>query len=330
MNRRQWLSAYPILLLNACRGRRSLHKLRVSAFPGTSASGLYLAEEAGCFQSLGLEVEIRLTSSTPQTVPLLASGQLDASFGALSAAFLNAAARGLPIRIVAVLDRASPRCGGTGTLYGRRAVFPEGLTNLRRLKGRRVAISARSGVSGFFLDILLGTAGMSSGDVQVVELRQEEAVAALVGGNIDAAVCSHGELELDALSSKIVRGLSVGEVFPDLQYSFAMFGPSLLGAPPEIGIRFLTAYFRGARDYQLGKRPRALRELARAARPELKLAREACHWSAGAEEIIDPHSVQRFLDWALRKGFCRRKPELAQLIDTRYLGEAQRRFRDGA
>jgi ABC-type nitrate/sulfonate/bicarbonate transport system substrate-binding protein len=326
MNRRQWLCAASAGLAG-CTRRSGQRQVRVSSFPGGSASGLYLARESGYFREAGIEVDIRLTTSTPQNIPLLAGRQLDASFGALNPAFLNAVAQGLPLKIAAVLDKASPECGGTGTIYGRRTMFPSGVMDLRLLKGRRVAVSARTGISGFFLDTLLQTASMTSDDVYLVELRQEEAVAALVGGGIDATVCSHRELELDRLSAKIVRGLSIGDVFPNLQYSFAVFGPTLLEGDPEIGIGFLAAYLRGAADYQAGKTPQFLGGDSKEEGDASGLSSEKCHLGGVMDEELDSSSITHFVDWAVGRQYCRQRPSLDRLVDTRFWQEARRRRR---
>lgn len=327
MKRRQWLCAVSGAILAGCTERNGLRKIRVSSFPGGSASGLYLALEAGYFTDAGLDVEITLTTSTPQNIPLLTSRQLEASFGALNPAFLNVAARGVPIRVAAVLDKVSPECGGTGTIYGRRAMFPNGILDLHLLKGKRVTVSANTGISGFFLDTLLQSAGMTSADVEVLELRQEEAVAALVSGGVAAAVCSHRELELDRLTDRIVRGISVGEVVPGLQYSFALFGPSMLEGDSETPVRFLRAYLRGAQDYQAGKVPRFL---GGEQDDDDGMSSEKCHLGGVLDEAVDPHSVEFFVEWAVRRGYCPSRPTLSQLIDDRFWQEARRTYQHEA
>ena len=329
MTRREWMTALP-LALACCGGNTGRRRLVVSAFPGNSANGLYVAQEDGHFARQGLEVDVRLSTSTPQSIPLLARGQYDVSFGGVSAAFLNAASGGLPLRIMAVLDKAQPNCGGTGTLYGRRTLYPKGLRDLRLLRGRRVAIASRNAVSGFFFDAMLLSAGMTLRDVELLEMRQPEAVAALVAGGIDAALCSHGETDLDALSSKIVKGLSVGEVKPNLQYSFAYYGRSLTEAGPEARIRFLTAYFQGARDYDRGRIPKALSQLTSGNASTAAQSVESCHFSVAATESLDAGSLEQFAEWALRNGYCRRKPDTASILDAAVLAEAQRRFRSAA
>ncbi len=327
MTRKEALLAISGGALASCSRPSNGRLIRVSAFPGGSANSVYLAQEAGYFAREGLDVEIRLTTNTPQNVPLLGRGRLDVGLGALNPALLNGVAAGLKVRIVGVLDVASPRCGGTGTLYGRRSLFPNGLSDLRQLRGRRIAISSRTGITGFFLESLLNSAGMNSSEVQVLEVSQSEAVAALVGGGLDATVCSHREMELDRFSAKIVRGPSVGEVYPDLQYSFAVFGPTLLSGSPEAGIRFLAAFLRGARDQRAGKVPQILSGGTREGDETTAMSAELCHWNEIDGSAIDLASIGRFVAWAERSGYSPKRVEPAELIDARFWGEAQRRSR---
>jgi NitT/TauT family transport system substrate-binding protein len=288
-----------------------------------SMSGLYVAHEEGYFAAVGLEVEIQQMLQTAHAAPLLVSGELDAAFLVLSPALINAVAKGALLRIVAAREMASPNCGSAGALYGRREVFPDGLADPAQLKGKRVAFSGRANIGEFYLDSLLAEAGLSSNDVESVPLGTPELVAALVGGNVDAIVFSHVERDLDR--PDVVKGMGLAQVYPNLQFSFVFFGPSLMRGDVETGVRFLTAYLRGTRDFLAGKTPRYLTEMARLTGRDPGYAQNACRNILAPDGVVDPRSVDRCIEWAVRKGYCPRSAAVARFIDTRFLDEIRRR-----
>lgn len=49
-----------------------------------------------------------------------------------------------------------------------------------------------------------------------------------------------------------VKGDWFGPRLSNFQLSYIVFGKNLLDGPPEIGVRFLKAYFRGSEDFLHG------------------------------------------------------------------------------
>lgn len=331
MHRRSFLQAAgAFLTLTACQEENpspaGVTRLQVSSFPRIAMSGLYLAEELGYFSEAGLDVEILQITSSPHVIPLLAGGELDVAFVALSPSLINAVTKGANLRLVAGREIASSTCGAVGTVYGNREVFPKGIGDLSLLKGKRVSISYMASVTEFYLDTLLASVGLSSDEVQLVVLRAPEAAAALVGGKVDAIISSHFEKDLEALSASVVRGVGLADLLPNYQYSFIVFGPTLLEDKREAGVRFLAAYLRGATDFLNGKTPRYLDELARASRMDPERARNACRNTFAPDGSIDLPSVQRFVEWAVGKRYCASQTAAAQLVDESFIKEAQLRF----
>jgi len=143
-----------------CRRRPAPGVLRVSAHPFYSMSGLYLANELGYFEDLGLKVEIETIASSTQAIPLLAGGKLDVVFSAHSASLVNAIARGSRLAIVAGREIAAPGCSDNSVFYGRRSVFPSGLKDVRLLKGKRVGADTSVSIGAFSFDTILAGGGL--------------------------------------------------------------------------------------------------------------------------------------------------------------------------
>lgn len=308
-------------ILGGCgaKGYRENSLLRVATVPGVYSSPLHLAVELGYFTNAGLRVEIHSFGSDSETVPPLAAGQIQAALSSVTPAFVNAVAKGRHLRIVAGRQIASPTCGSVGTLYGNRNTFPDGLSNLRRLKGKRIAVTGFTTFTAFCLDTFLAIAALSADDVDRVALRQQESIPALIAGKLDAIVVSQFDNALEAVSPVVIKGISLGAILPNFQVSYMMFGPSLLEAASQIGASFLAAYLRATDDFMAGKMPKFLDEYARNSRLDANKLRLGCHdWFAKNGEV-DLSSVRRSVDWMVARNFCQQRFEAAQLVDARFV-----------
>ncbi len=327
MRRRRVLASLAAVVLAGCgKQRRQRHRLRVGLIPRFTLAPLYLADELGFFREAGLEVEFRQVQGTVQMLPPLVGGGLEVSFNMASAGLVNAVLKGARLRIVASREVAVPGCGTGGAIFAHRRAFPQGLRDLRQLKGKRVAIGEPAGLTAFFLDQILGSAGMSTHDVEVVAMRRQEAAAALIGGKLDAISAADFDKDLDLVSADVIRSVTLADVLPNCQYSFVLFGPALLDGDPEIGTRFLEAYLRGVREFRSGTTPRALESLALASHTSPAQARAACRDFVTADGRVDLSSIQRFVDWAAKRGFTPQAVDASQLIETRFIEAALHRL----
>jgi NitT/TauT family transport system substrate-binding protein len=322
MDRRQWLGQCLALVTGAiggCGRRRTSGVVRVATVPGMYSAPVHLAAERGYFSDAGLEAAIEPCGDDSQAVVLLASGQVDAALMALTPAFVNALAKQSRMRIVASRQIASASCGSVGTLYGNRSVFPRGMGDLGELKGKRIAVTGITAFTAFCLDAFLEKAGLETDSVRVTPMRPQESIAALVAGKLDAAVVSQLEYDLEARSPKVVKGISLGSIYPDFQVSFAMFGARLLDREPRTGARFLAAYLRGASAFMAGETPGFLDNYARQSHLDPEKIRKGCHGWFAKGGAIDAGSVNRWMDWMTRRQFCVRRLTFEELTDTRFL-----------
>jgi NitT/TauT family transport system substrate-binding protein len=297
-----------------------MRELKVAYVPRITVAGLYVAEEEGFFRQAGLNVVRVVQRRNEYLVPLLTGGQIDIGFVQVTPSLINAISSGARIRIVAGRDTATGACGLIGALYGMRRTFPHGFDDLRVLKGKRVAISRPTNMEAFCLDTYLTKAGLSFADIQVVNMDQSQSVTALVEGRIDATVCNFLESRPDGVSPDIIRGPTLADIFPAMQFNFVGFGASLLEGDPRIGAAFLTALFRGAAAFSAGKQSKSLLDLLnRELGMDPQLAAQSCRSAPAQDGVIDLPSVQRLVDWTVRKGFCAQPPSIANLVDTRFV-----------
>lgn len=117
--------------------------------------------------------------------------------------------------------------------------------------------------------------------------------------------------------------------FPNgFQYSYAHFGRALLDGDIRSGSAFLTAYFRAVREFRAGLVPGALDRLAMESGMDPAAVRTACRSRLSQDGRIERASVQRMIDWSVKRGFIAARMDASQMIDSPFLDHAMRRGED--
>ena len=307
------------IVYSACTRRTESRVIRVSAHPHFSMSSLYLAKELGYFAEQGMSIEIENIPSAIRTIPPAAGGKLDVVFSSSNTSLVNAIAKGARLRIVAGREITAPDCSDNCVLFGRQEVFPNGLDDVRLLRGKRVAADMSTSNGNFGVDTILASAGMTVEDLGILRMRKSELVVSLLSKTIDAIFISDFGLRFVDMKDQIVKGIRLADILPNYQYSFIIFGARLLDGDPDTGIRFLSAYLRGVREYRKGKTPAFLVELARSNGMDPVVARKKCRNGSVADGRIDLPSLDRFVQWAVAKKLCPIPIRAKQLVDTRFL-----------
>lgn len=150
---------------------------RVATLVWVGYAPIHLAKEKGFFRDHGIEVELRDIEDTAARRAALSSGSVDASVDIVDS-FANAAAAGLPARVVLKLDDSM---GGDGIVVRRE------IESVADLAGKTVAYP-QGQPSHFFLLAVLEDAGLSSKDVRSLPMEADQAGAAFVSQQVDAAV----------------------------------------------------------------------------------------------------------------------------------------------
>ncbi len=162
---------------------------------------LYIAQDKGFFKEEGVDVQLILMEDTKLRYAALAAGQVDA---------IATATGTMPLYLKPGLDFAffglfDDSHGGDGI------VANKDIAGIAGLKGKRVAFEQGS-ISNFYLDVLLGRAGLGEKDIVAVNMTAGDAGSAFVTGNVDAAVTwepwlsrgkktAHGHLLVDTTTT---------------------------------------------------------------------------------------------------------------------------------
>jgi NitT/TauT family transport system substrate-binding protein len=226
--------------------------LTIGLVPSLSFANLLAAEDLGAWDAEGLNVTFK-TTTTADSVPLLARGDLDAASAAVSGGFFNAVDSGIGVRM-SILGGAYPEDGFPvdgpvpGGFYVRKDLVDSGdVTSISDLKDRTVALSGSVGTGNSILTAyFLDQGNLTWDDVNLTTVATADVKTAFDAGTIDAAAVASGfsaMVEADGVASQIadlgaMQGLS--QVF--------LLGPRLLEDNPEVGVRFIRGLLRASEE----------------------------------------------------------------------------------
>jgi NitT/TauT family transport system substrate-binding protein len=227
---------------------------RVVRFGSPSAvsdAGVFIARDRGYFREVGLDVESVHFQSGPNTVPAMASGDLETAGGTLSVATLNAVDRGIDLKMVA--DKGTSRPGFEYVQVPlRRALWDSGeVRDVAGLRGRTIAVASLQSGAESLVARILSRGGLGIGDVNLIPLEYSDMVVAYGNGAIDASYIIE-----PATAAARERGLIVewepghASAAVDGVYQGAtLVYAGQFAAQTDSARRFMVGYLRGLRDY---------------------------------------------------------------------------------
>lgn len=205
---RHWLLCCCLLLVAlvapACDlGKSKPRPLRLGTVIWPGFAPFYVARDLDLYPGPGLDIVVTSTGVDTTHAFLHKRADLIASTLAEAIRFID---QGANLKIPLVLDQSN---GGEGI------VARHGISSVRDLKGRRVAVEIGT-ESQYMLIRALSSGGLSTEDVTLVGMPLEECLAALERGEVDAAA-----LWEPLVSEALEKGLSVifsskqipGEIF---------------------------------------------------------------------------------------------------------------------
>lgn len=151
--------------------------LRIAHSTWVGYGPLHLADELGYLREEGVEVTFNQIEEKAIQMAGLMGGRLDAIATGVDAV-IPYANPGACFRYILALDESY---GGDGL------VATKDIETLQDLRGKNVAFN-EGGISHFWLSSILAKEGMSIQDVQAVNMTPDNAAAAFMAGQVDAAV----------------------------------------------------------------------------------------------------------------------------------------------
>jgi NitT/TauT family transport system substrate-binding protein len=231
--------------------------------PSVQFAPFYLAQQEGWYADAGLDVAFQ-NKIDPDLITLVGQGAIDVGIGD-GTSVIPAVSQGIPVRYIA-------------TIYGkfRSVVFAKassGIATAADLAGRKIGTPGRYGSGWIMLQALLGSAGLTTGDVEIVEYPDFTQRAAVEQGAVDAATgfANNEPVQLGLDGDKAVV-LRIDDITP-LPGPGLIAGASTLETKAEAIDAFVTATLRAMTA--IAADPERGLDAAVAAVPELGTARDA-------------------------------------------------------
>jgi len=291
-------------------------KVAIGISGWTGFAPLTLAKEAGIFKKHGLDVSIK---KIPQKDRHLAIASGDVQCAATTVeTWVVWNANGVATTQIFQLDKSY---GADGM------VVKPNITKISDLKGKTVAASAPGTSPYFALAWILKKNGMSTKDVNIVNLEPQAAANAMIAGTAGVDAAMTYEPYLGAVRAKPEAGKIIATT---LDYPMVMdtFGctPKFLAENPKAAKALADSYFEAVE--LIGKEPAKSFEIMGA---DVKQTGEAFGKSAGYLRWQDRAANQKFFsgehaafskeaaELLMEAGIIKQLPDMSKLADTRFL-----------
>ncbi len=185
--RRAVLLATALPLLAFPAQRAAAEDVKIGYIKVTALAPVMVAQGKGYFAAEGLNAELVPFDAPVPVAQAVVSGAVDFGTTGPSGAFYNLAGQSGGLRIVAGMAREAPSFQFLAVLASNRA-YGAGLTSVKALGGRTVAVSDIGGAAHYSLALILEKYHIDPASVRVTPLQGiSAAISALAGGSVDAS-----------------------------------------------------------------------------------------------------------------------------------------------
>lgn len=159
-----------------------LVKLRMAHLVADAVLPILAAKDAGDFEKAGIDLELIPAQGGPAVVAAIAAGEADVGYSA-PVPPINARLNGVPVKMILALGQEMDTASSSTWIVASKA---SGITDLKGLKGHKVAINANGSGCDLAVRDHLAVAGLKPEDVNIVVLPLPDDEGALQQGAIDA------------------------------------------------------------------------------------------------------------------------------------------------
>ena len=221
--------------------------IHVATAGALTDAGLYVAADRGYFKQQGLDVQIETLASAANTIPLLATNQIQVGGGSIGVGFFNALQRSSGVKVVADKGLSAP--GWPALLF----LVRDGLDvkTIQDLRGKKIGLTAQGLAQEINLYRLATQAGMSMKDFNLVlGIQFPDTVQAFANKAIDASIVVEpfGTLAKSKGVAHVWKGTD--QISPNEQSAVLLYASEFASKRPDDAKRFAVAYLQGVRDYK--------------------------------------------------------------------------------
>ena len=218
------------------RSQAGLQPIRmgVQIFTGAVAS---VWAEKKIYEKRGLKVEATQMADGRSVRDAMISSQLNAGTMNITPFIVGAAAASLTMVGVVSLG------GDTVGVMARKGA---GIAKIADLKGRRIGVSTGSTTANIFLQTVVPEAGLQRSDLQLINMKPADQVAAMAAGSVDAITSFEPYLTVAEKEGIGVMLLRFGKIDPNP--TCLVLTPALIEKSPDTVQVFLKSWLDGV-DY---------------------------------------------------------------------------------
>jgi ABC-type nitrate/sulfonate/bicarbonate transport system substrate-binding protein len=247
MPMRGWYLAFCLssALLAAALPARAETAIAVTYFPGTGAGPIFAGIDRGFFAKEGLAVTADPTNGSVAQITAILDDRYQLGFGGLDDVIAYDAGQGeVPIKQKA--DLFAFMGTDSGALH---VVTAPAVTSVEGLKGRVLAVDAKTTGFAFVLYRIAALHGLKAGDYQVLSVgSSQKRLEALAQGQAQAAVVF--KPVADQLAAKGFHDLMpISDVFPHYQAAVVLARRSWAAQHRAALVGFIRGYIAAARWY---------------------------------------------------------------------------------
>ncbi len=291
-----------------------LQEIRIASSTTVSFTNLstFYARDRGFFEKEGLDINI-IVVQTNAALAALVTGNVD--YTTLSTSAIEAALKGMPVRLVAVTSQQP--------VWG--LVVRKGISNVAELKGKKVAVSSYGGTSYAAMLYVLKHYGVNPKDVTILATGETAArIAALKNGSVEAAIiAAPGDMKAVMLGDfKIL--LDVGPIYKLPMGGISTSLKKIKENPAEVQ-KVVRAVVRATR-FIMDRRNKdeVLTYLAGAFKLEKNAAEELYRRvvpSFSPTGMVDGDKIKLVIDSAVERGVINKAVEPDAVVDFSFAKE---------
>jgi len=325
-----WLAAAGVLLSScATPTPAGPEKIKVGIVPYVSFSPFFIAKEEGFFAEQNLDLEFVTFETGTMGLPALEQGQVDAVGEVPVAGLFNAVNQTGNIKIISERGYLpADSCDYFALLASTDWLAANPTPTADAIRGKRLSVDVNS-FQAYATDRFLQSVGLSLDDVDIQYLPSPNLIEGAKTGSIDFITTAEPWVTRLVDTGKMAVLTGYQKVIPDGQLGIITIGRRLAADNPELGKRFLTAYLKGVRQYNLGKTDRNVEIIARYTKLDPDLLRRICWPSMRNDGKIDTQPIMDFQNWAVARGQLEKVAAPEAFWDPQFLDAALKTLGSG-
>jgi NitT/TauT family transport system substrate-binding protein len=273
-------------------------KVRLLLLPFLSFAPFMIADQEGFFSQQGLEIEFVRMDRGTEAIAALAQNDIDVYAGAINVGILAAMQR-VGIRIVASKGHFEPQGCTYITTMARKDLIDSGrLDSVSGVRGLVVDMNARANIREYYFDKLLTSHGLEISDVELASVPDEAAGEALKNGSLDLVPITDPWVTIIEKGGHAVSWMPAQQVLPDYHFAFIAYSERFMKEHHDDANRFMVAFLKAVRQYNLGKTDRNLEILAKATGLDQASLLSSCWPEIVPDGEMNVQDILDFQTWA--------------------------------